>query len=97
MKSFLSWLKWRVRELSRHLTNFPGDDIPIVKAGSALAALEGRDEAIGAKQAIQGIDGARSTAYIPQPERPEVDQPLPDADRGCVLDFRSWYGCYRSC
>ena len=26
--------------------DFPGDDIPIVK-GSALAALEGRDEAVG--------------------------------------------------
>ena len=34
-----------VRELLSSY-EFPGDDIPIIK-GSALAALEGRDEAIG--------------------------------------------------
>ena len=52
--------------------DFPGDDIPIV-AGSALAALEGRDDAIG-KDAIQKLM-AEVDAYIPQPERP-VDKPF---------------------
>jgi elongation factor Tu len=52
--------------------DFPGDDIPIVK-GSALAALEGRDEAVG-KQSILALMDAVD-AYIPQPERPK-DQPF---------------------
>jgi elongation factor Tu len=51
---------------------FPGDDIPIVK-GSALAALEGRDDAIGS-EAIMSLM-AEVDAYIPQPERPK-DQPF---------------------
>jgi len=51
---------------------FPGDDIPIVK-GSALASLEGRDDAIG-KEAIMELM-KQVDAYIPQPERP-VDQPF---------------------
>ena len=52
--------------------DFPGDDIPIVK-GSALAALEGRDEALG-KQSILALMEAVD-AYIPQPDRPK-DQPF---------------------
>jgi elongation factor Tu len=52
--------------------DFPGDDIPIVK-GSALAALEGRDEAVG-KQTILELMAAVD-AYIPQPDRPK-DQPF---------------------
>ncbi len=35
--------------------DFPGDDIPII-AGSALAAMEGRDPEIGERQ-DQGTDG----------------------------------------
>jgi elongation factor Tu len=46
--------------------DFPGDDIPIVK-GSALAALEGRDDEIG-KNAINELMAAVDS-YIPQPER----------------------------
>jgi elongation factor Tu len=52
--------------------DFPGDDIPIVK-GSALAALEGRDEALG-KASILALMAAVD-AYIPQPDRPK-DQPF---------------------
>ncbi len=52
--------------------DFPGDDIPIVK-GSALAALEGRDEKVG-KQSILALMEAVD-AYIPQPDRPK-DQPF---------------------
>src|SRR3990167_6165016 len=51
---------------------FPGNDIPIVP-GSALAALEGRDEAVG-KQAILKLMAAVDS-YIPQPNRPK-DQPF---------------------
>ena len=51
---------------------FPGDDIPIVK-GSALAALEGRDEEIG----VNSINSLMEEVdkYIPQPDRPK-DQPF---------------------
>jgi elongation factor Tu len=52
--------------------DFPGDDIPIVK-GSALAALEERDEEIGAasvRALMQAVD-----EYIPTPDRP-IDQPF---------------------
>ena len=51
---------------------FPGDDIPIVK-GSALAALEGRDEAVGRAQILNLM--AAVDSYIPQPER-AVDLPF---------------------
>jgi len=51
---------------------FDGDAIPIVK-GSALAALEGRDDEIG-KNSILALMDAVDTA-IPQPERP-VDRPF---------------------
>ncbi len=52
--------------------DFPGDDIPIIK-GSALAALEGRDAAIGEDAIMALMDAVDS--YIPQPERP-VDRPF---------------------
>ena len=52
--------------------DFPGDEIPIIP-GSALAALEGRDDAIG-KESIQKLMAAVDE-YIPQPDRP-VDQPF---------------------
>ena len=46
---------------------FPGDDIPII-AGSALAALEGRDEETGEKTVLALM--AAVDSYIPQPDRP---------------------------
>ena len=52
--------------------DFPGDDIPIVK-GSALAALEGRDEAVGKATILELMEAV--DAYIPQPDRPK-DQPF---------------------
>jgi elongation factor Tu len=67
----LELVEMEVRELLSSY-NFPGDDIPIVK-GSALAAVEGRDAAIG-EDAIMALMTAVDT-YIPQPERP-VDQPF---------------------
>src|SRR5210317_835826 len=67
----LELVEMEVRELLSSY-EFPGDDIPIVK-GSALAALEGRDEAIG-KESILALM-AEVDKYIPQPERPK-DKPF---------------------
>jgi len=70
-EELLELVEMEVRELLSSY-DFPGDDIPIVK-GSALAALEGRDEEIGAnsiKELMAAVDD-----YVPQPERPK-DQPF---------------------
>jgi len=52
--------------------DFPGDDIPII-AGSALAALEGRDDEIGKAKVLELMDAVDS--YIPEPER-AIDKPF---------------------
>jgi elongation factor Tu len=67
----LELVELEVRELLSSY-EFPGDDIPIVK-GSALAALEGRDEEIGRASIKALMDAVDS--YIPQPERP-IDKPF---------------------
>src|SRR5687768_12139139 len=67
----LDLVELEVRELLSSY-DFPGDDIPIVK-GSALAALEGRDDAIGKQSILQLMDAVDT--YIPQPDRPK-DQPF---------------------
>jgi elongation factor Tu len=70
-KELLDLVEMEVRELLSTY-EFPGDDIPIVK-GSALAAVEGRDAAIG-EDSIKELMTAVDT-FIPQPERP-IDQPF---------------------
>jgi elongation factor Tu len=67
----LDLVEMEVRELLSSY-NFPGDDIPIVK-GSALAAVEGRDPAIGEDRILELM--TQVDAYIPQPDRP-VDLPF---------------------
>jgi elongation factor Tu len=70
-EELLELVEMEVRELLSSY-EFPGDDIPIVK-GSALAALEGRDEAMGEnsiRELISAVDD-----YIPTPDRP-IDQPF---------------------
>jgi elongation factor Tu len=67
----LELVELEVRELLSSY-EFPGDEIPIVK-GSALAALEGRDEEIGRKSILDLM--AAVDSYIPQPERP-IDKPF---------------------
>jgi len=67
----LELVEMEVRELLSSY-EFPGDDIPIVK-GSALAAVEDRDAAIG-EDAILELMTAVDT-YIPQPARAK-DQPF---------------------
>jgi len=70
-EELLELVEMEIRELLSSY-DFPGDDIPIVK-GSALAALEGRDDEIG-KNAILELMKAVDD-YIPQPDRPK-DQPF---------------------
>jgi elongation factor Tu len=67
----LELVEMEVRELLSSY-DFPGDDIPIIK-GSALAAVEGRDDEIG-KNAIEALMKAVDE-YIPQPDRPK-DRPF---------------------
>jgi elongation factor Tu len=66
-EELLELVELEVRELLASY-EFPGDDIPIVK-GSALAGLEGRDDAIGSETIKELM--AQVDAYIPQPDRPK--------------------------
>jgi len=70
-KELIDLVEMEIREL---LTSyeFPGDTIPIVK-GSALAALEGRDDEIGKNSIIELMKAVDES--IPQPTRP-IDQPF---------------------
>ena len=70
-KEMIDLVEEEIKEL---LTSykFPGDKTPIIK-GSALAAVEGRDEAIG-KNAIMELMKAVDD-FIPQPDRPK-DKPF---------------------
>jgi len=70
-EELLELVEMEVRELLSSY-DFPGDDIPIIK-GSALAAVEGRDDAIG-KDAIAELMKAVDE-YIPTPDRPK-DKPF---------------------
>jgi elongation factor Tu len=70
-EEILELVELEVRELLSSY-DYPGDDIPIVK-GSALAALEGRNEEIGEKSIMELM--AAVDSYIPQPPRP-TDKPF---------------------
>ena len=70
-EELLELVEMEIRELLSSY-DFPGDDIPIVK-GSALAALEGRDDAIGKEAILKLMEAVDS--YIPAPERPK-DRPF---------------------
>ena len=90
-EELLELVEMEVRELLSSY-DFPGDDIPIV-AGSALAAMEGRDDAIGSdkiKELMAAVD-----EYIPTPERPKDQDflmPIEDvfsiSGRGTVVTGR---------
>ena len=90
-EELLELVEMEVRELLSSY-DFPGDDIPIIK-GSALAAVENRDPAIGrerVKELMEKVD-----AYIPAPKR-DVDKdflmPIEDvfsiSGRGTVVTGR---------
>jgi elongation factor Tu len=66
-EELLELVELEVRELLSSY-DFPGDDIPIVK-GSALAALEDSDQALGHDAVLELMKAVDE--YIPQPERPK--------------------------
>ena len=90
-EEILELVELEVRELLSEY-DFDGDNIPIVK-GSALAALEGRDDEIGKNSIIELMKAVDEN--IPQPDRP-VDQdflmPIEDvfsiSGRGTVVTGR---------
>ncbi len=90
-EELLELVEMEVRELLSSY-DFPGDDIPIV-SGSALAAVEGRDENIGKTKILELM--AKVDEYIPTPER-DIDKdflmPVEDvfsiSGRGTVVTGR---------
>ena len=64
-EELLELVEMEIRELLESY-EFPGDEIPVI-AGSALAALEGRDDNIGKESILKLM--AAVDEYIPQPER----------------------------
>ncbi|HTN33022.1 MAG TPA: elongation factor Tu [Marinobacter sp.] len=91
-EELLELVEMEVRDLLS-IYDFPGDDTPII-TGSALMALEGRDDnemgTTAVKKLVEALD-----SYIPEPER-AIDQPflLPIEDvfsisgRGTVVTGR---------
>ncbi|MDR2766086.1 MAG: elongation factor Tu [Holosporaceae bacterium] len=72
--------------------DFPADEIPIIK-GSALCALEGKNEELGKSKVLELMDAVDK--YIPQPTRPKDKpflMPIEDvfsiAGRGTVVTGR---------
>ena len=70
-EELLELVDMEIRELLSSY-DFPGDDIPVI-SGSALAALEGRDDEIGKDKILELM--AAVDEYIPVPER-QVDKPF---------------------
>mmetsp|Transcript_14733 Transcript_14733/g.24547 ORF Transcript_14733/g.24547 Transcript_14733/m.24547 type:complete len:285 (+) Transcript_14733:3-857(+) len=70
-EELLELVEMEVRELLSAY-DFPGDDVPIV-AGSALAAVEGRDDAIGKDKILELME--QVDTYIPEPVR-VLDKPF---------------------
>ena len=90
-EELLELVEMEIRELLSYY-DFDGDAIPVV-SGSALAALEGRDDEIGKNKILELMKAVDEA--IPQPERP-VDQaflmPIEDvfsiSGRGTVVTGR---------
>ncbi len=70
-EELLELVDMEIRELLSSY-DFPGDDIPII-SGSALAALEGRDDEIGKDKVLELMEAVDN--YIPEPER-AIDRPF---------------------
>ena len=90
-KEMIDLVEEEIREL---LTSykFPGDKTPIAK-GSALAAVEGRDEEIGKKSILELMKNVDE--FIPQPDRPKdkdflmpVEDVFSISGRGTVVTGR---------
>ncbi len=83
-KELLDLVEEEIRDLLTKY-GFPGADTPIIR-GSALAALEGKDEEIGKKAIVQLMEAVDT--FIPEPKRPvEKDfiMPIEDANALCSL------------
>jgi len=95
----LDLVEMEIRELLSKY-QFPGDDIPVVK-GSALAAVEDRDPAIGRDAIVELMN--KVDEYIPTPAR-DIDKPflMPVEDvfsisgRGTVVTGRVERGIVKS-
>ena len=94
----LELVEMEVRELLSSY-DFPGDDIPLV-AGSALAAIEGKDAGIGKDKVLELM--GKVDEYIPTPKRDiEKDFLMPVEDvfsisgRGTVVTGRVERGIVR--
>jgi elongation factor Tu len=70
-KDLIELVEMEIRDLLTQY-KFPGDKIPIIK-GSALCALEGRNEEMGEKAILELMKAVDD--YIPQPKR-EKDKPF---------------------
>ena len=70
-EELLELVEMEIRELLSEY-EFPGDDIPIIK-GSALAALEGRDNEIGSNQIVELMKAVDE--YVAEPVR-ALDMPF---------------------
>ena len=70
-KELVELVEMELRELLTKY-EYPGDTIPIIK-GSALAALEGKDEEVGKNSIIELMKAVDE--HVPQPDRP-IDKPF---------------------
>ena len=70
-KELIDLVEMELRELLTKY-EFPGDKIPIIK-GSALAALEGKNEEVGKNSILELLKAVDE--HIPQPDRP-IDKPF---------------------
>jgi elongation factor Tu len=70
-EELLDLVELEVRELLS-IYDFPGDDIPIIR-GSALCALDGREEEVGKASVLELMSAVDD--YIPQPKRAK-DKPF---------------------
>jgi len=70
-EELLEIVEMEIRELL-DLHDFPGDDTPIIR-GSALAAVEDRDDHIGKEKILELMRAVDE--YIPQPQR-DLDKPF---------------------
>tara|TARA_R110002095_G_C4203632_1_gene235281 strand:+ start:1 stop:1191 length:1191 start_codon:yes stop_codon:yes gene_type:complete len=70
-EELLDLVELEIRELLSSY-DFPGDDIPVIR-GSALCALEGREDAIGKDSVTKLMEAVDS--FIPEPKR-EIDKPF---------------------
>jgi len=90
-KELIELVELELRELLTKY-EFPGDTIPIIK-GSALAALEGKDDEVGKNSILELMKAVDE--HIPQPDRPKdkaFQMPVEDvfsiSGRGTVVTGR---------